>query len=174
MSEPFLGEIRMMGFNFAPRGWALCAGQQLPINQNSALFSLLGTTYGGNGVTTFALPDLRGRAPMQFGQGPGLSNRSQGEAGGAESNTLVVANLPAHNHPLTANADDANSGNPTNNRPAAAVGSPSSPSIYSNQTGNTNMQPTGSTGSGVPVNNMQPFLAVNFSIALAGIFPSRN
>src|SRR5215213_5449370 len=98
MSEPFVGEIRIVGFNFAPRGWAMCNGQILPIAQNTALFSLLGTTYGGNGQTTFALPDLRSRVPIHFGQGPGLSNYDLGQVSGTESDTLIVNNLPAHTH----------------------------------------------------------------------------
>ena len=107
MSEPFLGEIRLVGFNFAPVGWALCAGQILPINQNTALFSLLGTTYGGNGTTTFALPDLRGRAAVGFGQGPGLSNYDLGQSTGTETVTLTVGHIAAHSHLVAANAASA-------------------------------------------------------------------
>src|ERR1044071_219623 len=106
MSEPFVGEIRMVGFNFAPRGWAFCNGQQLPIAQNSALFSLIGATYGGNGTTTFALPDLRGRVPVGIGQGPGLTNVTLGQKFGGETNTLTVANLPAHSHSITGGTTD--------------------------------------------------------------------
>lgn len=174
MSEPFLGQICMFGFNFAPRGWAFCNGALLPISQNTALFSLLGTQYGGNGQTTFALPDLRGRVPINQGQGQGLSNYTIGQMSGTETNTLTVQQIPSHNHPLTAHGEDANSSSPTNNRPATAIGSPSPPSIYSNQAADTNMQPTGNTGGNQPVNNLQPYLAINFSIALVGIFPSRN
>lgn len=174
MSEPFLGQICTFGFNFAPRGWAFCNGQLLPISQNSALFALLGTIYGGDGRTTFALPNLQSRVPIHFGQGPGLSSYSIGQQGGSENNTLTIQQMPSHNHSLTAHGEDANSSSPTNNRPATAIGSPSPPSIYSNQAADTNMQPTGNTGGNQPVNNLQPYLAINFCIALVGIFPSRN
>jgi microcystin-dependent protein len=173
MSEPFLGQVCTFGFNFAPRGWAFCNGQILPIAQNTALFSLLGTTYGGNGTTTFALPNLQSRVPVHFGTGAGLSNYALGQQGGTETNTLIVNQLPAHSHPLTAHGEDANSTNPSNNRPAAATGSPP-PSIYSNAAADTNMQPTGNTGSNQPIGNIQPYLALNFCIALEGIYPSRN
>jgi microcystin-dependent protein len=112
MSQPFLGEIRMFGFNFPPRGWALCNGQILSIAQNTALFALLGTMYGGNGQTTFALPDLRSRVPLHMGQGPGLSSYTLGQAAGSESVTLTTPQLPSHNHPVACNSDDATSGDP--------------------------------------------------------------
>jgi len=172
MSEPFLGEIRMVGFNFAPRGWALCNGQILPIAQNTALFSLLGTMYGGNGQTTFALPNLMGRAPLHFGQGAGLSNRSQGELAGEERHTLINTEMPAHNHLVNCNNEGA-----TSARPAGQVPGPAGANtIYSaTSDGNTmNPQMVGQAGGNQPHNNMQPYLVVNFVIALEGIFPSRN
>ncbi|MDQ3898292.1 MAG: tail fiber protein [Actinomycetota bacterium] len=169
MSEPFLGEIMMFAGNFAPRGWAMCNGQILPIAQNTALFSILGTTYGGNGQTTFALPDLRGRVPMHFGQGPGLSARTLGEQGGEESVTLIQAQLPQHSH--TANATSADA---TSSKPDGAV--PASGGAYAPASDGTTMSPGFITGGGgnQPHDNMQPYLAINFVIALEGIFPSRN
>ena len=175
MAEPFLGEIRICGFNFPPRGWALCDGQILPINQNQALFSLLGTTYGGDGRTTFGLPDLRGRVPMGPRNGPGLSDRRLGEKGGTETNTLTASQLPAHTHPLLGHgaAGNANTvpGNSLSNDAGVSSATyssvaPSAP-IHAASIGN-------STGGGTAVNNVQPFLAVNFIIALVGVFPSRN
>lgn len=166
MSEPFLGEIRTFGFNFAPRGWAFCNGQLLPIAQNTALFSLLGTTYGGNGQTTFALPELRGRAPVHVGQGPGLPLVDQGETGGETAHTLIVSEQPAHSHPI-----GATQGGATASRPAGKVCSAGG--SYSD-TSDANMQPTGAAGGGQPHNNMQPYLGLNFCIALEGIFPSRS
>lgn len=174
MSDPFLGEIRPFGFTFAPSGWALCNGQLLSIAQNSALFSLLGTTYGGNGTTTFALPDLRGRVPMHVGNGAGLSPRTLGESGGQEAVTLLTTQIPAHSHPGVSppcSTDDPNSGSPLNNFPAA-VGT----SIYST-TSNATMGAggtTGLTGGGQPHSNVQPYLVINFCICLFGIFPSRS
>lgn len=175
--EPFIGEIRMVGFNFPPRGWALCDGQLLPIAQYTALFSLLGTTYGGNGQTTFALPDLRGRVPMHFGQGPGLTPRVQGEAGGSETVTLLVGEMPAHTHAVAANSGvgsaDTATGNFIAGTPDANTGS--SYTSFS-PVANTTMSPAanGVSGGSQPHNNMQPFLCVNFVIALEGIFPARN
>ncbi len=172
MADNFLGEIRIVGFNFAPRGWAFCNGQLLPISQNTALFSLLGTIYGGNGQTTFALPDLRGRVPVHFGQGPGLSNYDQGEITGTEAVTLTTNELPAHAHsvsPLTSKAEE------TTNRPDGAY--PTVGGIYaSTQNGAAPMAPTPSaaTGGNQPHSNLQPLLVMNFVIALTGIFPSRN
>ena len=172
MSEPFLGEIRMFGFNFAPQGWAMCNGQILPISQNTALFSLLGTQYGGNGQTTFALPDLRGRVAIHEGQGPGLSPYTIGQVGGSESVTLLSSQLPAHNHPFTppCNTDDPSAGSPKNNFPAT-VGNP----IYATTTNATmGAGTTGLSGGGQPFPILQPYLVINFCIALQGIFPSRN
>lgn len=172
MSEPFIGEIRMFGFNFAPRGWAMCNGQLLAIAQNTALFSLLGTTYGGNGQTTFALPELRGRVPMHWGQGPGLSPYSQGQMGGSETVTLVTTQIPAHSHTVQCSSDDATSGDPFNCVPSAFP-----QKIYAGApTPGRVMNPTMITGGGSnqPHANIQPYCVVNFCIALEGIFPSRN
>lgn len=169
MSEPFLSEIRMLSFNFAPKGWALCNGQFMPINQNQALFSLLGTTYGGNGQTTFALPNLQGRTPIHTGQGHTL-----GELGGEQAHTLVISEMPAHLHfamgagpgaDMTVNVKGA-----ANNVLANAL------NLYSPPTNLTSLNPTtiSNTGGSQPHLNMQPFLTINFAIALQGIFPSPN
>ncbi|HEV7678736.1 MAG TPA: tail fiber protein [Candidatus Dormibacteraeota bacterium] len=165
MSEPFLGEIRIMSFNYPPKGWATCDGQVLPINQNQALFSLLGTVYGGNGQTTFALPDLRGRMPLHTG--PGFN---PGAAGGEEAHTLVQAEMPKHTHPVQALTDAADQGNPAGMFWANAGQNNFNPA------GNTTMSTAaiGASGGGTAHDNMSPFLVVNFSIALTGIFPSRN
>lgn len=172
VTTPFLGEIRMYGFNFAPRGWAACDGQVLSISQNSALFALLGTMYGGNGQTTFALPDLRGRAPIHVGQGPGLSSRVQGQQVGEEQHTLIVSEVPLHNHSMRA------AGVPTTGTPAstAVLAAPDTSRLYRSGTSpDTLLAPTiMPTGGNQPHLNMQPFTVVNFSIALQGIFPSRN
>lgn len=177
MSEPFIGEIRMVGFNFAPRGWAFCNGQILSIAQNTALFSLLGTTYGGNGQTTFALPDLRGRIPMHWGQGAGLTPRVLGEVSGSENVTLLTTQIPAHTHLLNASSADADALSPGGNF-NAVTNDPStlnSMNTYKS-TANTQMNPgaVGATGGSQPHENMQPYLCVSFIIALEGIFPSRN
>ena len=172
VADNFLGEIRMVGFTFAPRGWAFCNGQLMPISQNTALFSLLGTTYGGDGQSTFALPDLRGRVPIHFGQAPGLSNYVQGEVTGTEAVTLTTNELPSHAHsvaPLTSKNEQ------TTNRPDGAY--PTVGGIYaSGQNGNAPMAatPSAATGGNQPHPNLQPLLVVNFVIALTGIFPSRN
>ena len=167
MSEPFLGSIIMFGGNFAPRGWALCNGQILPIAQNTALFSLLGTTYGGNGQTTFALPDLRGRVPVHPGQGPGLSSYSLGQSAGAESITLTAAEMPAHTHSQPATNADQNT-----NRPNGAV--PARGGVYAGSTDGSAFDATTVAGGSQPHSNLQPYLAVNYIIALEGIYPSRN
>lgn len=170
MSEPFLGMIAIYGFNFAPRGWAFCNGQILPIAQNTALFSLLGTTYGGNGQTTFALPNLQSRVPIQFGQGPGLSSYDLGQAAGTETVTLNVNEIPMHQHPIM--ASDVQS---TSARPDGTVFSEGG--AYNAGPPNVNMLATiipPSGGGNQPHPNIQPYLALNFSIALEGIFPSRN
>lgn len=169
MSEPFLGQIQPFGFNFPPRGWATCDGQILPISQNTALFALLGTTYGGDGRTTFALPDLRGRTALHFGSGPGLSPRLMGERSGSESVTLVPGELPPHNHALNAVAEAENENKPQGNLLAAA-------SIYHAPPPDTTLAASaiGLTGEGLPHPNMQPYLVINWCIALVGIFPSRN
>jgi microcystin-dependent protein len=172
MSEPFIGEIRAFGFTFAPRGWAFCNGQILPIAQNTALFALLGTTYGGNGQTTFALPNLQGRVPIHQGQGPGLSIYNLGQTGGAETVTLVSAELPTHTHSVKASSSAAASGIATNNFLAVARSN-----IYA-PIGGTAQQMSvtaiAATGGNQPHENRQPCLAVNYCIALQGIFPSRN
>ncbi|MEQ1905402.1 MAG: tail fiber protein [Pirellulaceae bacterium] len=172
MAEPFLGQIQAFGFNFAPQGWATCNGQLLSIAQNTALFALLGTTYGGNGQTTFALPDLRGRSAIHMGQGPGLSNWSIGQSGGAESATLTVGNLPTHNHPFSVSCNNGAGGNdnPQNNFPSV-----SNEDVYAT-TQNAQMGPmtTGNNGSSQPFSILDPRLTVNFCIALFGIFPPRS
>ena len=172
MSEPFIGEIRPFGFNFAPKGWALCAGQLLSISQNTALFSILGTMYGGDGKTTFALPDLRGVVPLHAGNGPGLTPRSVGETGGSESVTLNVAQIPAHNHVANANGGPGNQYGATNNFWAAdAAGGKEYAAAGNAQMAADALAPAGGGG---PHNNLQPYLAVNYCIALTGIYPSRN
>jgi microcystin-dependent protein len=179
MSEPFIGEIIMFAGNFNPRGWALCQGQILSIAQNTALFSILGTTYGGNGQTTFALPDLRGRVPVGQGQGPGLPAVSLGEVSGANSSTLTIQQMPSHNHLVRANASNGNDSLPANAYLAAAViptDSNKSVSAYNTATDNTTLNPgaVGPTGGNQPFSLMQPYLGMNYIIALEGIFPSRN
>lgn len=174
MASPFLGEIRMFAGNFAPRGWAFCNGQILSIAQNTALFSLLGTTYGGNGQTTFALPNLQGRVPVHWGQGPGLSPYNLGQQTGQESVTLLQTQLPAHTHPLNAIAGGGNQASPAGNLPA--VESTGTSLNYASGAPTITMNPlaVGATGSSQPVPVVQPCLAVSFIIALQGIFPSRN
>ncbi len=174
--EAFIGEVRIFAGNYAPRGWALCDGQLLSISQNTALFSLLGTYYGGDGTTTFALPDLRGRVVVHPGNGPGLSNRQIGEKGGSETNTLTLNQIPAHSHTATATNpvfnDEANTDDPTGKYPAV-----SGENMYSDQTSGDGVLPQvtiGNSGGGQPVNNMQPFIGINYIICLQGIYPSRN
>ena len=171
--ETFLGEIRMFAGNFAPTGWAFCQGQLLPIAQNQALFSLLGTTYGGNGTTTFALPDLRGRVPVGFGQGPSLSNREIGEKFGSELVTLNINQMPSHNHTVNAVTTEGNQNLPTNSLPANTKALDKE---YSDANANTTMKATmvNPTGGNQPFGVTQPSLGVNFIIALQGVFPSRN
>jgi microcystin-dependent protein len=177
VSDPFIGEIRLFGFNFAPINWAFCNGQILPISQNVALFSLLGTNYGGNGSTTFALPDLRSRVPLGMGQGTGLSAYDIGQAGGAETVTLSVSQMPSHNHSV--NASDASR---TLFGPSDRSDSPNGhvlgrAEIYADKPdGKTVMDAAmiGNTGGGNPVSVIQPYLTLNFCIALAGIFPPRS
>lgn len=176
MAEPFLGEIKMFGGNFAPRGWSFCAGQLLPISQNTALFSLLGTIYGGDGRTTFALPELRGRVPIHMGQGPGLPNHPIGQRAGAEQTTLTEAQIPAHNHAATLHAADesAHTSSPDGNV-LAVTGANNTYHTGSTDTAMGASSISGqNTGGSQPHNNMQPYLAINFIIALVGIFPSRN
>jgi microcystin-dependent protein len=174
MSSPFVAEIRIFGFNFAPTGWAACSGQLLPISQNTALFSLLGTTYGGNGTTTFALPNFQGNAPMQFGQGPGLSDRFLGETGGETSVTLLQSEMPIHSHPVGADSGAGGNADPTNGMWAAT--GRGRPLPYSSNSPNSSMsfQAFGMAGGGLPHNNMPPYLTLNFCIALQGIYPARS
>lgn len=164
MSEPFLSEIRMMSFVFAPRGWALCNGQLLPINQNQALFSLLGTTFGGDGRVNFALPDLRSRVPIHVGSGHTL-----GERGGEQAHTLSIAELPTHTHVLNGTTNTGNTPLPTNN---ILADSPSQ--LYAAPGNLTSLSPASvtNTGGSQAHLNMQPFLTISFCIALQGIFPS--
>lgn len=176
MASPFIGEIRMFGGNFAPRGNAFCNGQIISISQNTALFSLLGTTYGGNGQTTFALPNLQSRAPMHFGQGPGLSLRSLGEQGGVENVTLATAEMPAHTHQATAQTGAGTQGSPAGATWATvSVGRNPSP-LYAPAPANTTMNPAAISpaGSTQPHPNMPPYLVINFIIATQGVFPPRN
>ncbi len=165
MSSPFLGEIKIISWNFAPKGWTFCNGQFLPINQNQALFSLLGTMYGGNGQTTFALPDLRGRVPLHVGDG-----FIQGQAGGQEFHTLTISELPAHNHFV-----NAVNGTATTEAPAGNFLATNPAALYLT-TPNTTLKPSTVTnfGGSQPHENRQPFITLNFIIALIGIFPSRN
>lgn len=173
MAEPFIGEIKMFAGNFAPRGYALCDGQLLAINSNAALFSILGTIYGGDGRTTFGLPDLRGRAPIHAGTGPGLSNRRLGQRGGTETNTLNTTQLPSHNHtvsvPTTSQvADDTQpNGNALGQTRADVYSQGATDGALAGVT-------AGNTGGNQPVNNMEPFLTINYIIALVGVFPARN
>lgn len=177
-SEPFIGQIQYFGFNFAPRGWALCQGQLLPISSNSALFSLLGTIYGGDGRTSFALPDMRGRVAMGMGRGPGLSERKIGSRGGAETTTLTVNNLPNHSHSATlhANSGEGDASAPASNTVLAAGDSRNK--VYSTSAPDVQMAASSitltNTGGSQAFNNMQPYLTVNCSIALVGLFPSRS
>ena len=173
MAEPYLGEIRMFGFNFAPEGWALCNGQLLPISQNTALFSLLGTYYGGNGTTTFALPNLQSSVAIHQGQGPGLSPYVIGQTGGVENVTLTPGQMPQHTHNVQCNSGGGNQASPAGGYPA--VESTGTSLDYSNTAGSTmNSAMNSVAGSSQPHQNIQPYLVVNFCIALQGIYPSRN
>lgn len=175
MSEPFIGEIMMFAGNFAPRGWAFCNGQLLSIAQNTALFSILGTTYGGNGQTTFGLPNLQGRIPMHWGQGTGLTTRTLGESLGTESVTLLATQMPAHTHGMKGVNGAANTENPQ--AAACAIPEPTGTvSTYSTANPDVAMNAgaIGPTGGSQPHDNVQPSLCVSFIIALEGIFPSRS
>ena len=175
MSEPFIAEIRIFAGNFAPRSWAFCNGQLLPVSQTTALFSLIGTTYGGDGRSTTALPNLQGKAPMHPGRGPGLTSYRLGQRGGVESVTLSEAQMPNHTHTMRADGGTggplgggSNATDPVDNYLGASV-------KYSNASGSSvNMQPVTSAGGSQAHNNMQPFLAINFIIALQGLYPSRS
>jgi microcystin-dependent protein len=176
MSDQFVAEIRIFPFNFAPKGWAFCDGQLLPISQNTALFSLLGTTYGGDGKSNFALPNMQGSTPMQQGQGPGLSLRDLGEIGGEQAVTLLQTEMPAHIHTAVA-ATGSGQGSPVSN--AWASGLKTGPSLYSPPGANNKDVPMNPlslsiAGGSLPHNNMMPFLTLNFCIALQGIFPARS
>ena len=174
MATPFVAEIRMFGGNFAPRGNAFCNGQIMAISQNTALFSLLGTTYGGNGTTTFALPDLRGRMPIGFGQGPGLSDRSLGEQSGQEAVTLLQTEIPMHSHVPMGGSAAGTTTDPSNAAWAASVGGRTPPPLYTAPGAPVVMAPAGIAGGSQPHSNMQPYLAITFIIALSGVFPPRN
>jgi len=171
--DPFVAEIRIFGFNFAPKGWAFCDGQILPLSQNTALFSLLGTTYGGDGKSNFALPDMQGNAPMHPGQGPGLSLHDLGETGGSDLVTLLQAEMPSHNHGLMANFGLANLATPS---PARSFARTNPGTSYKDTT--TSLTPMsdsaiGLAGGDEPHNNLMPYLTLNFCIALQGVYPPR-
>jgi microcystin-dependent protein len=182
MSSPFVAEITMFGFNFAPTGWALCQGQLLPISQNTALFSLLGTMYGGDGRSTFALPNLQDQTAVSFGQGPGLSPYDQGEEVGVPNVTLLTTELPIHNHFFNATSNPGTTVTSSQNQPALAQGGTKqntfNANIYSTNpaSATTALSPLaiGVSGSSLPHNNMQPYLTLNFCIALQGVFPPRS
>jgi microcystin-dependent protein len=183
MAQPYLGEIEIFGFGFAPKGWAICAGQTLSINQNQALFSLLGTTYGGNGTTTFNLPDLRGRLPVGQGNGNGLTPRSIGQTGGETNHTLQVTETPSHNHGLAAAANVSGSVDTPNSTEVlaqttgkASNGTPLTVNLYAADSNPSQALASASIGvtGGQPHSNVMPFLALNFCIALTGIYPSQN
>jgi microcystin-dependent protein len=171
MADPFVAEIRIFPFSFAPKGWAFCNGQLMPLSQNTALFSLLGTTYGGDGKSTFALPDLQGRAPMHPGQGPGLSLHDLGETGGSETVALLQSEMPVHNHQLRASSDPGDNVIPS---PATSLAGSVGGAIYNDgpqgAMANNALAPQGGDQ---PHNNMMPYLTYNFNIALQGVFPPR-
>ncbi len=176
MADPYIGEIRMFAGNYAPMGWALCDGQILQIAQYTALFAILGTTYGGNGQTTFGLPDLRGRIPMHMGTGPSLTPRRIGENGGAEKVTMTSAQMPAHNHIVNASGQEGGATSPEGGVPAVANDGSGTqyPSYSPSGTTTMSQQMLSSAGQGQSHENMQPFLCVNFIIALEGEFPPRS
>ena len=171
MADPFVAEIRIFPFNFAPKGWAWCDGQLLPLSQNTALFSLLGTTYGGNGKSNFALPDLQGRAPMHPGQGPGLSLHDLGETGGSETVTLLESEIPAHSHGFSVSTQDGTEPAPQGQKFAKGIGV----GYYAAPGALTQLNPNAlaPAGGDAPHNNMMPYLTFYFCIALQGVFPPR-
>ena len=175
MADPFVAEIRIFPFNFPPKGWAFCDGQILPLSQNTALFSLLGTTYGGDGKSNFALPNLQGSAPMHPGQGPGLSLHDLGETGGTDVVTLLESEVPAHSHSLNASTQPGEDPTPDSSEALTrSVGA----ALYQNVT-NANVVALAGTalvpaGAGLPHNNLMPYLTLNFCIALQGVFPPRS
>ena len=173
MAEPFIGEIFMAGFNFPPQGWAACDGSILPISQYDALFALIGTTYGGDGQTTFALPNLQSRMPIHSGQGLGLPNFTLGQTGGVENVTLNLGNVPSHTHTVQVSNNAGTSSTPASN---LTLGSGAEAELYTPEAADASsgMTVSGGVGGNAPHDNIMPFLAVNFFIALEGIFPSRN
>ena len=176
MADPFVAEVRIFPFNFAPKGWAFCDGQLLPISQNTALFSLLGTTYGGDGKSTFALPNAQGSAVMHPGQGPGLSLHDLGEVGGEQFVTLISSEMPIHPHSLVASQGDGTERNPNVNNTGQLLATGIAISQYqtpSNPLTQPNLQTITPNGGSLPHNNMQPYLTLNFCIALQGVFPAR-
>ena len=174
MSEQFLGQIQAFGFNFPPRGWSQCDGQLLPINQYQALFSLLGTTYGGDGRTTFGLPDLRGRSMIHQGTGPGLSPRSMGQRSGSETNTLTICQMPSHNHALQSEGVLANEPGSSGKLLAQTPNNP----IYATPRARSNRamanESISNSGGGQSINNLSPYLVINVCINLDGVYPSRS
>ena len=174
MADPFVAEVRMFPFNFAPKGWAFCDGQILPISQNTALFSLLGTTYGGDGKSIFALPDMQGNAPMHPGQGPGLSLHDLGETGGSETVSLLQSEIPSHSHALMASATNSSKPTPANNS-LTKIAANATPYVAPAGAPLTAFadQALAPAGGDQPHNNMQPYLTLSFCIALQGIFPAR-
>jgi len=174
VTSPFVAQVQIFAFNFSPTGWAFCDGQLLPLSQNTALFSLLGTTYGGDGKSTFALPDIQGNSVMQPGQGPGLSLRDLGEIGGEETVTLLVSEIPAHSHSLNASPQPSGTGVPAA-QTCLARGFGGSPFKQSPFTPNVTMAPQmiAPAGGGLPHQNMIPYLTLNYCIALQGVFPAR-
>ena len=175
MADPFVAEVRIFPFNFPPKGWAFCDGQLMPISQNTALFSLLGTVYGGDGKSTFALPDVQGRGVMHPGQGQGLSLRDQGEMGGSETVTLLQSEMPVHNHNLMASGSNASTANPSNQvslaRSFGGLAYKVDPPGTLAQLAPQAIAPTGGS---LPHNNLMPYLTLNFCIALQGVFPPRS
>lgn len=172
--DQFIGEIRLFAGNFAPRGWAFCNGQLLPLSQYQALYAILGIVYGGDGRTTFAIPDLRGRVPVHSGysEGPGVDKVEPGQKSGTNTNTLSIGNLPPHNHSIMASNQPGTSGDPSNNFPANSGSTDKEYAANANTV--MNAQVTSPTGAGQPVNNMQPYLGLNYIISLTGVYPSRD
>jgi microcystin-dependent protein len=173
MADPFVAEIRIFPFNFAPRGWAWCDGQLLPLSQNTALFSLLGTTYGGNGQSNFALPDLQGRAPMHPGQGPGLSLHDLGETGGSQTVTLLESEIPSHPHSVMAQGAPADTNLPESNVVSRVIGATPYLAPAGAPLASMAGQALSPAGGSMPHNNMQPYLTCYFNIAMQGVFPPR-
>jgi microcystin-dependent protein len=173
MSQPFLAEIDIVPYNFSPKGWAFCNGQLLPISQNTALFSLLGTTYGGNGTSNFALPNLQGSAALQQGSGPGLSPWNLGETGGEQTVTLINSTFPSHTHALMDEEGSGDQTDPTGNSFAEGKRGKFATDLYGTS-GSAAGTPLSATGGGAPHNNMPPYLVLNFIIAMQGIFPTRS